>query len=173
MGVLFVLPPGPSPVKNPRKLKGKQHTVHIILDRKRLLPPLRKIQAETHPLSCFLQRKHLDSIRGILSYSATEKRFFHNLKGRGPLKKVKNLRKCRGSKGLSMIPFTPPLLFNFTVPLKVRKNVNFFSPILNFVLFHCKANASCHSESLKLSLFGSLCVSLIQVGGLRNSGVGL
>jgi hypothetical protein len=38
----------PSLVRNPRKLKGKQHT--IILDGKRLLPLLRKIQARTYQL---------------------------------------------------------------------------------------------------------------------------
>jgi hypothetical protein len=48
-------------VENPGKLKEKPQKIG--LDWKRLLPLSRKIQARAHPLSCFLQRKYLDSIR--------------------------------------------------------------------------------------------------------------
>ncbi len=51
-------PPIPRPSKNHEN--WKENSIQIILDRKRLLPLSRNIQAKTHPLSCFLQ--YLDSI---------------------------------------------------------------------------------------------------------------
>ncbi len=74
----------------------KKNRIKIGLDRKRLLPLSRKIQARTHPLSCFFAAEVPWFNQGAFWVVKPLKSVFCYLKGRGPLKTVKNLRKCRG-----------------------------------------------------------------------------
>jgi hypothetical protein len=96
----------------------------FILDRKRLLPVSRKNQTKNLPLSCFLHRWALDSIR-IHGELFSHSKMFLPCKGQGSFKHFLKSRKCRGSKGISVdTTHTPlPLPGHFTLPLK-RENHN-------------------------------------------------
>ncbi len=114
-------------VKNPRKLKEKPHKIG--LDRMRLLPLSRKIQARTHPLLCFFAAEIPWFNLGAYWIVKPLKCVFYYLKGRGPLKKVKNLRKCREYMAHRLIPLTPPFFFHFTLPLSTKMiNFTFLNP---------------------------------------------
>ena len=73
-------------IKNPRKLKGIQY---IILDPKRFLPLLRKIQAMSYPLSCFFAAEVPRFNLGAYWVVKPLKFIFCDLKGQGPLKNSK------------------------------------------------------------------------------------
>ncbi len=95
----------------------KEYSIQIILDRKRFLPLSRKNQAMTHPLSCFFAAEGPRFNLGACWVVKPLKCVFCDLKGQGPSKTVKNLRKCRGIHGSSIDTTHTPLFFHFTLPL--------------------------------------------------------
>ncbi len=61
-----------------------EYSVQIILDRKRFLPLSRKIQAMTHPQSCFFAAEGPRFNLGAYWVVKPLKFVFYDLKGRGP-----------------------------------------------------------------------------------------
>ncbi len=76
-------PPPPSKIHE----NWKENSIQIILDRKMLLPLSRKIQAMTHPLSCFFAAEGPWFNLGAYWVVKPLNCVFYYLKGRGPLKK--------------------------------------------------------------------------------------
>ncbi len=96
----------------------KEYSIQIILDRKRFLPLSRKIQTMTHPLSCFFAAEGPRFNLGAYWVVKPLKFVFYDLKGRGPIKKVKNLRECWQIKGPSIDTTQTPPLFSFYTTFK-------------------------------------------------------
>ena len=65
----------------------KEYSIQIILDPKRFLPLLRKIQAMSYPLSCFFAAEVPRFNLGAYWVVKPLKFVFYDLKGPGPLKK--------------------------------------------------------------------------------------
>ncbi len=87
-------------IKNPRKLKGK-------------------IQARTHPLSCFLAAEGPWFNLGAYWVVKPLKFVFCDLKSRGPLKNSKNFAEMkRIVRPIDWYHSHPPLFFHFTLPLR-------------------------------------------------------
>ncbi len=111
---LDVSAPAPLPVKNPRKVKWKHRSEDVTTAIEK------KNQAMTLPLSCFFAAEVPWFNLGAYWVVKPLKCIFYYLKGRGPLKKVKNLRKCRRIYGPSIDTTHTPPLFSFYTNFKCR-----------------------------------------------------